>query len=235
MRHVSSWLALPAIALLLAIGGCGEAAGTPVKPPVPDSETAAATQPADRSGKRTAVVAGGCFWCVEAVFERVKGVESVVSGYAGGKASNARYDAVARGRTDHAESVKIAYDPAAIRYGELLRIFFATHDPTQLNRQGPDVGKQYRSAIFYADERQKQVATDYMAQLEKAGIYDEPIVTKLEPLDGFHAAEAYHQDFVRRNPNHGYVQQWVPPKLAKLKKLFPQRVKEEASFELGRQ
>jgi peptide-methionine (S)-S-oxide reductase len=219
---------LSAVAVLLALAGCGQAAGTPAKPPAPEADEPAATQPASGSQSRIAVLAGGCFWCVETVLQRVKGVEKVVSGYAGGKAENAQYRLVARGQTDHAESVEVTYDPSVITYGQLLRIFFATHHPTQLNRQGPDVGKQYRSAIFYANERQKRIAENYITQLNESGIYDKPIATTLEKLDGFYPAKAYHQDYVQKNPRDAYVQQYVPPKLEKLTKFFPERVKEGA-------
>jgi peptide-methionine (S)-S-oxide reductase len=167
-----------------------------------------------------AVLAAGCFWCVEAVFERLEGVSNVVSGYAGGSAQTATYEQVAAGETRHAEAVKITYDPSQISYGQLLRVFFATHDPTQVNRQGPDVGPQYRTAIFYASEREQQVAAAYIQQLEAAGVFSEPIATTLEPLEAFYPAETYHQDFVEQNPRHGYVRQWALPKLEKLQKQF---------------
>ncbi len=177
-------------------------------------------EPTDASAERTAVFAGGCFWCVEAVFEPLAGVRSVVSGYAGGSADTADYQLVARGRTNHAEAVRVVYDPSKITYAQLLRVFFATHDPTQVNRQGPDVGKQYRTAVFYNDEAQRQVAAAYIEQLERAEVFDRPVATQLEPLDGFYDAEAYHQDFVQRNPDHGYVRMWALPKLEKLRRQF---------------
>ncbi len=174
-----------------------------------------------------AVFAGGCFWCVEAVFERVEGVKSVVSGYAGGWADTATYEQVSGGGTNHAESVRISYDPQKISYSELLRIFFATHHPTQKNRQGPDVGHQYRSAVFYADEHQKHVAEAYIAQLNQAGVFDKPIATTVEPLKEFYPAENYHQDFVKNHPQHPYVQQWAVPKLKKLDKQFKDELKHD--------
>lgn len=179
-----------------------------------------------QSGTQTAVFAAGCFWCVEAVFESLKGVEDVDSGYAGGSRQDADYERVARGATKHAEAVKITYDPEVISYGQLLHVLFSTHDPTTLNRQGPDHGAQYRSSVFYATEAQKKVAQAYIAQLEAADAFDAPIVTQLEPLDAFYRAEAYHQDFVARNPNHGYVRAWALPKVEKLKKRFPELLKE---------
>lgn len=176
--------------------------------------------PAEGEETRDAVFAAGCFWCVETVFERLEGVESVVSGYAGGAAETAMYDLVSAGATDHAEAVRVTYDPARISYGQLLQVFFATHDPTQLNRQGPDWGRQYRSAIFYATEDEKRVAEAYIEQLREAKVFEKPIVTTLEPLNAFHPAEAYHQDFVERNPSHPYVRAWVPDKVKKLEKQF---------------
>jgi len=181
----------------------------------------------EAAGERQAVFAGGCFWCVEAVFEQLQGVSEVVSGYAGGSKDTADYRTVSAGRTDHAEVVRVTYDPSRITYGELLRVFFATHDPTQLNRQGPDVGKQYRSAIFYEPEEQKKVAEAYIRQLEEAGAFDKPIVTTLEKLDAFYDAEDYHQDYVKQNPFQPYVQAHALPKLQKVKEKFPEKLKSE--------
>ncbi|MDW8131336.1 MAG: peptide-methionine (S)-S-oxide reductase MsrA [Bryobacterales bacterium] len=177
--------------------------------------------PAD-GAPRTAVLAGGCFWCTEAVFERVEGVLDVVSGYAGGDARTARYELVSTGRTGHAEAIRITYDPRRISYGQLLKIFFAVaHDPTQLDRQGPDVGPQYRSAIFYAGDEEKRVAESYIRQLEQARIFDRPIVTRLEPLTGFYPAEEYHQDYARRHPTNPYIVANSEPKVRKLEQTFP--------------
>jgi peptide-methionine (S)-S-oxide reductase len=177
-------------------------------------------------GKDTAVLAGGCFWGTEAVFERLKGVYDVESGYAGGTKSTANYDVVSEGRTGHAESVKITYDPSQISYGQLLKIFFSVaHDPTQLNRQGNDVGTQYRSAIFYANEDQKKIAEAYIQELDKAKIFRRPIVTKVVPLQAFYKAESYHQDFVKRNPTQGYVVAAELPKLRELEKQYPEMLK----------
>lgn len=178
------------------------------------------------SGDQHAVFAGGCFWCTEAVFEQLRGVKSVVSGYAGGTAESAHYETVSAGRTDHAESIRITYDPSKITFGQLMKVFFSTaHDPTQLNRQGPDHGRQYRSAVFYADEAQKRATEAYIAQLNDAKVFDKPIVTEVVPLKKFYTAEGYHQDFVARNPQQGYVVVNAKPKVEKVRKYFPDKVK----------
>ncbi len=176
---------------------------------------------------RTVVLAGGCFWCTEAVFEQLAGVSGVVSGYAGGTKDQADYEKVSSGATQHAESIQITYDPSKISYGELLRVFFTTHDPTTKDYQGPDHGAQYRSAIFYANEEEKRVAEAYIKQLRDAKLFTKPIVTTLEPLTKFYSAEEYHQDFVKRNPNHGYVQQWAVPKVKKVREKFADEVRPE--------
>lgn len=173
------------------------------------------------SGLQTAILAGGCFWGMEAVFEQVKGVKSVTTGYAGGTAATATYDQVSTERTGHAEAIRIVYDPRIVSYGTLLRVYFSVaHDPTQLNRQGPDSGPSYRSAIFPQTARQKQVALRYIAQLGAAHAYDRPIVTKIES-GNFFPAEAYHQDFYRRNPDHPYIVHWDKPKVAAFRAAFP--------------
>lgn len=175
--------------------------------------------PATQPQSRTAVFAGGCFWCTEAVFEQLEGVTNVVSGYAGGTADDANYEVVSAGQTKHAEVIQITYDPAAIQYGKLLQVFFDTaHDPTQLNAQGPDRGTQYRSAIFYQSDAEKEYAQAYINKLDEAGVFDKPIATTLEPLDAFYPAEQYHQDFVKLNPNHGYVRAQAIPKVEKTRK-----------------
>lgn len=180
----------------------------------------------DESRSAVAVLAGGCFWCTEAVFERLEGVDTVVSGYAGGAETNANYSAVSGGSTEHAEAIAITYNPAVISYGRLLRIFFAVaHDPTQLNRQGNDIGKQYRSTVFYANDQEKQVAQAYIKQLDEAGVFDKPIATTLESLNKFYPAEDYHQDYSERNPNDGYVRAIGQPKVEKLLKQFPELIK----------
>lgn len=172
---------------------------------------------------QVAVFAGGCFWGIEAVFEHTKGVQRVESGYAGGSASTAQYELVGSGRTGHAESVRIVYDPAQISYGQLLKVFFSVaHDPTQLNRQGPDTGTQYRSEIFAASDQQQKIATAYIAQLDASKHYARPIVTKVEPLKGFYPAEDYHQDYARRNPNDTYIVFNDAPKVAALQRLLPE-------------
>lgn len=179
------------------------------------------------SPKRTAVLAGGCFWCVEAVFEQLEGVEDVQSGYAGGSEETARYKLVATGSTKHAEAIRIVYDPTQITYGQLLKVFFSTHDPTQLNRQGPDTGPQYRSAVFYANEEQKHVAQAYIEQLKQSGQFDDPIVTTLEPLTGFFPAEDYHQDYAKNNTSNPYIQVHAMPKVEKVKKKFADQLKKD--------
>lgn len=174
-------------------------------------------------GKQTAVLAGGCFWGVEAVFEHLKGVTNVVSGFAGGDKSTAQYETVSTGRTGHAESVEITYDPSQITYGQLLKVYFSVaHNPTELNRQGPDTGTQYRSAIFYMNDDQKKVAEAYIQQLENAKVFSRRIVTQVVPLRGFYAAESYHQHFLDRNPNNPYIMYNDVPKLEQLKKQYPQ-------------
>ena len=173
--------------------------------------------------KQTAVLAGGCFWGVEAVFERLKGVKNVVSGFAGGNKSTAHYEMVSTGTTGHAESVKITFDPAQITFGQLLKVYFAVaHDPTELNRQGPDSGTQYRSAIFYMDDEQKKVAEAYIQQLNAAHVFGRPIVTQVVPYSGFYAAEAYHQHYLETHTDNPYIVYNDLPKLAALKKQFPQ-------------
>ena len=173
--------------------------------------------------KQTAVFAGGCFWGVEAVFERLKGVSEVVSGFAGGSKSTAHYDTVSGGRTGHAESVKITYDPSQISYGQLLQVFFSVaHNPTELNRQGPDEGTQYRSAIFYSDDEQKRVAEAYIKQLNDAKVFRRPIVTQVTALNGFYAAENYHQHYFDQHPNEPYIVYNDAPKVKELQKQFPE-------------
>lgn len=174
------------------------------------------------TGDQVAVFAGGCFWGVEAVFEHVKGVKQVTSGYAGGTASSARYPLVSSGLTRHAEAVKVVYDPAQVSYGQLLNVLFSVaHDPTQLNRQGPDTGPQYRSAIYYGNPAQQAAASAYIAQLQRAKVYPKPVVTQVAPLQAFYPAEDYHQDFARLNPNHPYIVAHDAPKVRKLKAKLP--------------
>ncbi len=177
---------------------------------------------ATTKAEQTAVVAGGCFWGIQAVFQHVKGVIGATSGYAGGSAKTAEYELVSTGETGHAESVKITYDPSKITYGQLLRVFFSVaHDPTELNRQGPDEGTQYRSSIFYGTDDQKRIAEAYITQLEKAKVFQRPIVTQVVPLKGFYPAEAYHQDYAAHHPNNPYIIYNDAPKVAHLRELFP--------------
>ncbi|HVT88859.1 MAG TPA: peptide-methionine (S)-S-oxide reductase MsrA [Tepidisphaeraceae bacterium] len=174
--------------------------------------------PAD-AGNQVMVVAGGCFWCTEGVFENTPGVVDVVSGYAGGTKETADYETVSTGTTNHAEAIRIVYDPKKTSFGKLLKVFFSiAHDPTELNYQGPDHGRQYRSAVFFANDDQKRVTEMYIRQLNDAKIFGTPIVTTVEPLNGFYSAEAYHQDFVKNNPFHPYIMQQALPKVEKAKK-----------------
>jgi peptide-methionine (S)-S-oxide reductase len=163
-----------------------------------------------------ATVGGGCFWCVEAAFQPVSGVEEVVSGYSGGTIEDPSYEEVCSGTTDHAEVVQVTYDPSEVTYEDLLTVFFTVHDPTQLNRQGPDVGPQYRSIILYHDENQKQTAEMMVDRLDSSGQYDEAIVTEIVPFDTFYPAEDYHQNYFKKNPNQAYCRRMIPPKLRKL-------------------
>jgi peptide-methionine (S)-S-oxide reductase len=178
------------------------------------------------SVEKTAVLAGGCFWCVEAVFRELRGVISVRSGYAGDSAATANYRTVCSGRTNHAEAIEVRYDASQTTFGQLLKIHFSVaHDPTQLNRQGNDMGRQYRSAIFYADEEQKRIAEAYIRQLNEAHVFSEPIATALEKLEQFYVAEEYHQDYAARNPNQPYIAYIAQPKVDKLRENFADRLK----------
>ena len=212
---------LRAAAVLTALTGAlgGVLSGHALAGPVPDY---AGPPQAAPKGPATAVLAGGCFWGVDAVFKHVRGVQQVVSGYAGGSAMTAKYDIVSTGATGHAESVQITYDPTQVSYADLLKVFFSVaHDPTELNRQGPDRGTQYRSAIFYADAGQKQVAEAYVRQLNDAKVFPSPVVTQVAPLDRFYPAEAYHQNYLALHPNQPYIVYNDLPKLAALKREFP--------------
>jgi peptide-methionine (S)-S-oxide reductase len=212
------WPVIPG--LLLAFAAVGVAA----QPSFPDP--AVDTPKASSPGKDTAVLAGGCFWGMEAVFEHLKGVKNVVSGFAGGEKSTAHYDQVSTGTTGHAESVKITYDPSQITLGEILKVYFSVaHDPTQLNRQGPDHGTQYRSAVFYMNDEQKKITEAYIQQLDAAHVYSRPIVTQVVPFDGFYAAEGYHQHFLENNLTNPYIVYNDLPKLEALKKQYPQMCK----------
>jgi peptide-methionine (S)-S-oxide reductase len=203
----------------LALSAC---AGPAIAAEEPVDAPAATRVAKEAKGLKTAVFAGGCFWGVEGVFSHVKGVKSAVSGFHGGTKASAKYDIVTSGITDHAESVKITYDPAVVRYDQLLRIFFSVvADPTLKNRQGPDVGAHYRSAIVPTNAEQAAVAKAYIAQLGKSGLWKKPIATKIEPYKAFYPAEGYHQDFMANNPKHGYIVRWDAPKVAALKAMFP--------------
>jgi peptide-methionine (S)-S-oxide reductase len=178
--------------------------------------------PAGSGALQTAVLAGGCFWGTQGVFEHVKGVRKVLAGYSGGERSTADYESVSTGRTGHAESIQITFDPAVVSYADLLRVFFSVaHDPTELNRQGPDTGTQYRSEIFFADESQQKTALAYIAQLDQAHVFGHPIVTRVDPLKGFFPAEGYHQDFLVRNPTYPYIVYNDLPKIANLQRQLP--------------
>jgi peptide-methionine (S)-S-oxide reductase len=202
------------IASRLAAGRHGDVTVLPAPSTVPVTVASTADQ--------TAVFAGGCFWGIEAVFEHLKGVKSAVSGYAGGASRSPSYDEVSSGRTGHAEAVQVVYDPSLISYETLLHVFFSVaHDPTQLNRQGPDVGTQYRSAIFYGDDDQKRAAEAYISQLTKAKFFDRPIVTEVVPLRAFYPAEEYHQNYMAHHPNSAYIVINDAPKVERLRRQFP--------------
>ncbi len=208
-----------AVLLMVMLAGVAAKAGDPATAfPNP---TVDATQATSKS-QQAAVLAGGCFWGIQAVFQHVKGVISATSGYSGGEASTAHYERVSEGNTGHAESVKIVYDPSKITYGQILRVYFSVaHDPTELNRQGPDVGTQYRSSIFYANDEQKHIAEAYIAQLDKAKVFPSSIVTVVVPLKAFYPAEAYHQDYAALYPDNPYIVYNDAPKVAHLQQQFP--------------
>src|SRR6476620_388726 len=201
----------------LALCACALGAESPTVVPAP-----ALDNPKTAGPLQTAVLAGGCFWGVQGVYQHVRGVQNVLSGYAGGDRSTAEYETVSSGGTGHAESVQIVFDPKQVSYGELLQVYFSVvHDPTQLNRQGPDTGTQYRSAIFYTDDAQKKVAQAYIKQLEQAKAFDRPIVTRVDAYKGFYPAEAYHQDYLVEHPRNPYIAYNDLPKVEHLKQLFP--------------
>jgi peptide-methionine (S)-S-oxide reductase len=224
----AGWIGLGVVVVAVALitGGWRRVIGTvmgaettrkqPIPAPTMDEESTGAKH-------ETAVFAGGCFWGVQTTFQRIKGVTATTAGYSGGSASTATYDQVSSESTGHAESVKVVFDPARITYGTLLRIFFSVvHDPTQLNRQGPDVGTSYRSVIFYTNPEQQKIAQAYIAQLDAAHVFPKPIVTQVVPLKGFYDAEDYHQDYAEKNPNNPYIQVCDVPKVAALKEQFPE-------------
>lgn len=212
-----------AVAVFLLYSGEGAQAQTRMGIPAPKADVALASQP----GKQVAVFAGGCFWGTQSVFERVKGVVDTTAGYSGGSRATATYDLVTTETTGHAESVKVVYDPSKISYGKLLQIFFSVvHDPTQLNRQGPDVGTSYRSAIFYTSDEQRKISEAYIAQLDGAGVFQKPIVTQVTALKGFYDAESYHQDYALHNPGNPYILVCDRPKVEALRKEFPELFQE---------
>ncbi len=178
--------------------------------------------------REVATLAGGCFWCLEAVFEQLRGVEKVESGYAGGQVPNPSYEAVCTGRTGHAEVVQVTFDPEELSFRDLLNVFFTIHDPTTPNRQGSDVGTQYRSAVFYHSDEQKAAAEEVIRALEAEKVWDDPIVTEVAPLTGFYPAESYHREYYRRNPYQGYCQVVIAPKVAKFRKAFFDRLRQPA-------
>lgn len=204
-------------AFLIAVSGCKESTS--------QNQTKEKMNLSEKGKLQSATFGSGCFWCSEAIFERVKGVTSVMSGYAGGKVENPTYEAVCSGTTGHAEVVQINFDPNIVSYDELLEIFWKTHDPTTLNRQGADVGTQYRSVIFYNDDNQKQKAESYKSELSEAGIWKDPIVTEISPLNNFYPAEKYHQDYYDQNPNKGYCSFVITPKIEKFEKVFKDKLK----------
>ncbi len=203
-----------AAAVMLALSQAPQAAGNLPDPSIDEH--------ASNGNTETAVLAGGCFWGMEGVFEHVKGVRDVVSGYAGGHTSNPSYEEVSSGITGHAESVRVTYDPSRVTYGQLLKVYFeVAHDPTELNRQGPDSGTQYRSAVFYTNPEQKRIAEAYIAKLQSAHAFPRPIVTQVAPLNGFHEAEGYHQDYLDHHPNQPYIVINDLPKITHLRQQLP--------------
>jgi peptide-methionine (S)-S-oxide reductase len=218
-----TFASLASAAAMFFLGAIG-AAGAGADIPNPPMDTSAMMK-----GTQKAVLAGGCFWGMEGVFERLKGVVDVTSGYSGGDKESAHYEMVGSGTTGHAESIQIHYDPAQISYGTLLKVFFTVaHDPTELNFQGPDYGTQYRSVIFYANDGQKQIAESYIRTLDQAKVFSGAIVTQVVPLKAFYAAEDYHQHFLDRNPGYPYIMFYDLPKIATLKKTFPQLVADKS-------
>ncbi len=225
--QVFRWLSLGIVIFSIAAGiACNQASAAGGAATLPDPAVDAPL--AKAHAQQTAVVAGGCFWGIQAVYQHVKGVIDATSGYSGGAAATPEYEVVSTGQTGHAESVKITYDPAQISYGQLLKVFFSVaHDPTQLNRQGPDEGTQYRSAIFYGDKQQEQIAESYIAQLQQAKVFPRPIVTQVVPLKGFYAAEAYHQNYAALHPDDPYIAFNDAPKVEHLRRQFPALYKEK--------
>jgi peptide-methionine (S)-S-oxide reductase len=229
-RARASSLTLPMIAALLSVTlACSlpaQASDLWVALPIPALDNPKASSPL-----QSAVLSGGCFWGTQGVFEHVQGVRQVLAGYAGGEKATADYESVSTGRTGHAESIEVSFDPAIVSYGEILRIFFSVaHAPPEVNKQGPDEGTQYRSEIFYADASQQQIAQAYIAQLNQAHLLGRPIATRVDPLKGFYAAESYHQDFLYRNPRNLYIMVNDLPKITKLQRLFPQEFSDKPAL-----
>ena len=221
MTHLLLALAMTLWVLVPSPALAAERAVVLPAPALDNPKTGASTQ--------TAVLAGGCFWGVQGVYQHVRGVQKVLSGYSGGTKATADYETISRGDTGHAESVEIRFDPRELSYGEILQIYFSVvHDPTQLNRQGPDMGTQYRSNIFFVDESQKRIAQAYIAQLDKAKLFPRAIVTRVDPLSAFYTAEAYHQDFLLNNPSYPYIVIHDLPKIDNLERVFPARYREQA-------
>ncbi|MFA6229490.1 MAG: peptide-methionine (S)-S-oxide reductase MsrA [Rhodanobacter sp.] len=228
-RFALNTLPLATALLLAGLTACGPVAanGDVVRLPAPTVDASPATAPHEE----TAVLAGGCFWGVEAVFEHVKGVQKVTAGYSGGSADTAHYYEVSDGNSGHAESVKVQFDPSQVSYGQLLQVFFSVAlNPTELNRQGPDSGTQYRSVIFYGNDEQKKIADSYIVQLSTAKAFSAPIVTQVVPLKAFYPAEDYHQDYFRLHPNNPYIVINDAPKVTHLQKLFPALYRNDQSF-----
>lgn len=224
------WVLFLTLATAILIG-----CNTSAAPPTPETQSEATQTAADDGGatanestekELVATFAGGCFWCTEAVFERMEGVNDVISGYIGGHVANPTYEQVCTKKTGHAEAVEIYYDPSKVNYEQLLAVFFKTHDPTSLNKQNNDEGPQYRSSVFYHDEEQKQATEKYIEKLNESGEYDHKIVTQLEKATTFYPAEEYHQDFFRKNPNYGYCKAFVVPKIRKFNRNFGDQIKQ---------
>ena len=228
--RVAAW-----VALLLAGGAAFHLSNSVAGEAAVKIPAVTADDTVNASGMQTAVFAGGCFWGVQGVFQRVVGVSQAVSGYAGGAKETAHYELVGTGMTGHAEAVQITYDPKKVSYATLLQVYFSVaHDPTQLNRQDPDSGPQYRSAVFYTDPAQKQTVERYIAQLDAAKVYPKKIVTQVAPLSAFYTAEAYHQDYLTLHPESGYIARFDLPKVANLKSMFPQQYRAEPALVTAR-
>ena len=224
-------LRVSAMAIIVAIGVSvaappGDGRKLPLKPFLNPPQGTQTVRPTASEGDAVATFGSGCFWCTEAVFERVKGVKKVVSGYCGGTVENPTYKAICTGTTGHAEVTQITFDPTVVSFGELLHVFWQTHDPTTLNRQGNDVGTQYRSVVFYHSDEQRKIAETYKQQLDKSGAFAKPIVTEISPVAKFYSAEGYHQDYFELNPGQGYCQFVIRPKIAKFRKEFAGKLKE---------